>query len=252
MIKNISLSLLALLILVGCGENIESTNDYESIETHNQGDRCLRCHTQFTSAATIYTSLHGTSSDTFASNYTVRLVVANTQVDYTQAKGTGNSKTSYSSWPTNIYTAKVIDKNGNIVNSSVTNSHNLGRLDCNSCHTATGNNGAPGRITSFNYATQNTDINIQTTVSFASNVMPILESKCKSCHGSSGNFTITDAASTYTNIANNNFVNTSSIDSSLLLSKGSGSSHGGGTIISTSSTEYLSLKEWITQGALNN
>lgn len=263
MIKNISLSLLALVFLAGCVEDIESTNDYVSEESHNQGAQCLTCHgiggseaseDLFTSGATVYTTIDGVASDKYASNYTVRLVLENTstQINYRAGYGTGNSNTNYSN-SINYYSAQVVDGSGNVVNSSLVNSHDAGRLDCNTCHTAAGTDGAPGRITSYDYYAINSAADNNTTTRFFStNVMPILDAKCKSCHGTDGDFTITNTSSTYNNINTYSFVDTANVNSSLLLTKGSGSNHPGGTIISTTSTDYVTIKDWITQGALNN
>lgn len=166
MINNILLAFLALVVLVvlvvlvGCDDSIDSSNDYVSIESHNQGIACLTCHSVggseklLTSGATVYTTIDGSSSDEYANNYTIRLVLGDTegtQIDYTSGYGTGNSNTittlSYFT-----FTAKVIDSNGTVVNSSDLYSHNQTNfLNCNSCHTSTGTSGAPGRIVSYEY-----------------------------------------------------------------------------------------------------
>jgi len=166
------------------------------------------------------------------------------------------------------------------VNSSLKNSHDSSRFDCNSCHTAAGVNGAPGRIVSFNYVvpvviipdtnttvqvevnitTVPTDTNITvpadtntTTVfaqSFATDVLPILNTKCASCHGASGNFSITNSITPYGGVTP--FVNITAATASALLTKASGTSHGGGVVIATTTTEYITVRDWISEGALNN
>jgi len=93
------------------------------------------------------------------------------------------------------------------------------------------------------------------TILFSNDVMPVLENKCLACHKPGGineELLITDTASTYTNIITNNYTNTVDVDSSLLLSKSIGINHGGGTILGTEDIEYQTLKDWITQGVLNN
>lgn len=82
---------------------------------------------------------------------------------------------------------------------------------------------------------------------FTAHVMPVLNAKCKSCHGSNGNFTITTANDTYANI--------SDLKASVkeageyLLAKGSNTvGHGGGTIIATTSAEYATIKSWVDAG----
>lgn len=277
----------------------------QKIRYHNQGKSCLSCHgansiyksnllsrdhdddddddddndEQFTSAGTVYTAIDAANLTSLANGYRLRLVLENTDqvVNYSSGRGTANSYTEYGIGTINSYTAHVVDGNGNVVNSSLSSSHDVTRLDCNSCHTAAGNNGAPGRITSYDYyaslanitapetnttVSTNTTTDVNTTVvatatnaaiSFTNDVMPVLEAKCKSCHGSNGNITITDTMSTYANITSNGFVDTASVDSSSLLTKGSGTVlHLGGSVVSTTSTEYTTLKSWITQGALNN
>ena len=82
---------------------------------------------------------------------------------------------------------------------------------------------------------------------FGSNVMPVLESKCKNCHGSNGNFTITDASMTYSNIM------ALPGGAPYMLNKGTNTTdHGGGMVISSSSNEYATIKSWIDAGAANN
>jgi hypothetical protein len=86
---------------------------------------------------------------------------------------------------------------------------------------------------------------------FGSNVMPILNAKCKVCHGSNGRFTITTTSSTYNNITA--LKGSAKAGGQYLLSKGSGTvGHGGGTVISTSSAEYATIKSWVNAGAANN
>jgi len=270
--------------------NTESENDDENeddddhdeendnYELHNQGVACLSCHglssgtveydERFTSGGTVYTAIDSASS--YAKDYRIKLVLENTLigVTYEIENGDGNSYTEYPEGSINGYTAQVIDSRGVVVNSSLTNSHDVTRLDCNTCHTASGTGGAPGRIVSYDYyassqtttdtntTTTTTDTNTTTTtVSFASAVMPVLENNCKVCHvvgGMNEQLLITDSASTYTNIATNGYTNTSSIDSSSLLTKALGSGHGGGVILNTTDVEYQTLRDWISQGALNN
>ena len=86
---------------------------------------------------------------------------------------------------------------------------------------------------------------------FGSNVMPVLEAKCKSCHGSNGNFTVTTASSTYANIVA--LKGSATAGGQYLMDKGSGTvGHGGGQQIATSSAEYATIKSWVDAGAANN
>ncbi|PTB83654.1 hypothetical protein C9926_01790 [Sulfurovum lithotrophicum] len=221
----------------------------ESGGSHNEGRNCLACHS-FTSAGTVFTSLNAADNTPGAAGYRIQL---NGSIVYSIGRGTGNSLTS--SFPAGNFTAQVIDPNGNVVNSSADMSHDASRRACNTCHSSTGNSGAPGRITSMRVAAPTSVTPPGSTasvcVSFNSNVMPILEAKCKSCHGFNGRFTITTANATYANISS--LSGDAISGGTYLLDKGSNSvGHGGGTVISTSSAEYTTIKAWITEGALNN
>ena len=83
---------------------------------------------------------------------------------------------------------------------------------------------------------------------FSANVMPVLEAKCKSCHGDNGRFTITTASATYANISD--LKGSVAAAGQYLLDKGSNSiSHGGGLQIATTSAEYATIKSWVDAGA---
>ena len=138
---------LLLLFLVGCGED-------ENQVTHNQGIDCLQCHS-FTSGATIYKSLTGANYDSTntAQEYNIQLLLETGEViTYSQGNGYGNKLYNGDAGAINNFTARVIDAQGKIVNQSATNSHNVGRLACNSCHTSSGLNNAPGRIVNYDYS----------------------------------------------------------------------------------------------------
>jgi len=245
-------------LMTGCGDSTDGGDDENSL-IHSQGVSCAQCHSagseaSFTSGGTVFTSLDAANSDTakYATGYTLRLLLANTgaTVNYVAGRGSGNSYTRASAGTINSYTAQVVNSSGVVVNSSATDTHGLTRLDCNRCHTAVGANGAPGRITI------GTTAPVPVQVSFSADVMPILTTKCKSCHGSNGNFTVTTAAATFSNLTTNSFLDTTVAANSLLLMKGSNSNasnpHGGGTVIATTSVEYQTIKQWITDGASNN
>jgi len=86
---------------------------------------------------------------------------------------------------------------------------------------------------------------------FGADVMPVLIAKCQVCHGSNGRFTITTTSSTYNNIVA--LEGSAVAGGQYLLSKGSGTEgHGGGTVITTSSAEYATIKSWVDAGAANN
>lgn len=272
-----------------------------TVSRHNQGDDCLSCHSEnaggegaehpLSSGATVFTKLNAANYDgtRYANAYTIRLVLADTNqtINYTKAMATGNSYSRLSTATLNNFTAQVLDPQGNVVNSSLTNSHNLTRLACNSCHSATGTNAAPGRIVSFDYygtlSTSTTDTNTTTpadsntttggtttpadtntttgstggtttpttTISFANDVLPVLNTNCKMCHGTSGNFSVSDSATAYNSVTG--FVDTTTSSNSKLLQKASAQvAHGGGQILSTTSTQYTTIRDWIAEGANNN
>ena len=226
------------------GDSDDGKDSGDSDGLHNEGRACLSCHS-FASAGTVFTKLSATNNTPGATGYKIQLTGG---IIYSTARGTGNSRTS--SFPTGNYTAQVIDPNGNVVNSSTSNSHDGSRRDCNRCHTSTGNSGAPGRITSRRFSSTTatpTGSTASSCVSFNKNIMPILEAKCKNCHGFNGNFTVTTANATYANISALNG------NGAYLLDKGSNKiGHGGGSVISASSAEYTTIKAWIIEGALNN
>jgi len=226
---------------------------------HNEGRDCLGCHS-FASAGTVFNSLNAANNTPGAAGYRIKL---STGTVYGTARGTGNSRTS--SFPAGNFTAQVIDPNGNVVNSSADMSHDGSRRACNSCHSSSGNNGAPGRITSrrLSSATPTSAVPATTnctnadgssgsvSVSFNSNVLPILSAKCKSCHGSNGRFTVTTANATYANISA--LKGSATAGGQYVLDKSSNTlGHGGGQVISTSSAEYTMIKAWVNAGAPNN
>ena len=223
-----------------------SKGSSDSGGSHNEGRNCLDCHS-FASAGTVFTSLNAANSTLGAAGYRIKL---STGTVFGSARGTGNSYTN--SFPSGNYTAQVIDPSGNVVNSSADMSHDASRRACNSCHSSTGNNGAPGRITHARLSSATpTGTTASACVSFNSNVLPILNAKCKSCHGSNGKFTITTANATYDNITA--LKGSSTAGGQYLLDKGSNTQgHGGGQVISTTSAEYTTIKAWVSENALNN
>jgi hypothetical protein len=174
------LGLIGIMFLSGCGsdsttvgssitsqttdDDNEENDDDDSITSysvisHNQGSACLACHAapadgadgkDYLSGGTVYTQIDGSSSDTYANGYIIRaLLDTGLTIDYNDGRGTGNSYSDNSALSSDYsFTAQVLDSNGNIVNQSATNSHTTSsNLNCNSCHTVSGDNGAPGRIT---------------------------------------------------------------------------------------------------------
>jgi len=85
-----------------------------------------------------------------------------------------------------------------------------------------------------------------TTVSFATQVHPILTASCIPCH--SGTFASSTAATSFTETQTR--VNTAAPAESLLLTKGNGQSHGGGDRLSDADAQ--TILTWIQEGATNN
>lgn len=91
-------------------------------------------------------------------------------------------------------------------------------------------------------------------LSFETDVEPILEARCSSCHGSGGIASASafrysgDATSDYTSVTA--LISTSNPSSSELLLVASGqSSHGGGTVLPAASDDYDTILNWISGGA---
>jgi len=139
--------LACLISLSGCEDE---KNEHSA---HNQGRNCIECHS-FDSSGTVFTTLLGKtgSNKDAAKDYKIQLLLENNEkIILTQARGDGNVFWNGDVGAINNFTAQVTDKNGSIVNSSQKNSHNVGRLSCNACHTEKGLSGAPGRIVNYNY-----------------------------------------------------------------------------------------------------
>lgn len=99
----------------------------------------------------------------------------------------------------------------------------------------------------------NVIVSVSTTISFASNIMPIFIGNCQSCHSTSSNrtFKVSDTENTYDNIINNSLIDTITPDSSLILLKGNGElGHNGGDKLSDTNSEIV--RDWIVDGGLNN
>jgi hypothetical protein len=148
-------SLLLAFTLVGCGDGDDDDNKV----VHNQGVNCLECHSSgkrsFDSGATVYTVINGANYDASksAKNYTIRLLLEDGKhIVYSKGNGQGNARWRGDEGAINNFTAQVLNPNGKVVNQSSKNSHNVGRLACNGCHTQSGLNGAPGRIVNYDYS----------------------------------------------------------------------------------------------------
>ena len=263
--------------LKGKYENKYGDSDYDEdkdkdTKSHNQGLSCASCHSTttasaksggvvFTSGATIFTALDAADKSVTkaAENYKLRLILqdGSTQ-DYKLAKGTGNVNGTFNAGITH-YTAKVLNTKGEAVNTSLENSHDASQFDCNRCHTAKGLNIAPGRIVSFKYTppsepgdantTDPDDTNNTVAKSFKDDVLPVLNKKCEHCHGGKGDFTLSKSDPTpYESVKD--FIDKPKAEDTRLLRKASGYHHN--RIIKTSSQEYITVRDWIREGSLNN
>ena len=86
------------------------------------------------------------------------------------------------------------------------------------------------------------------TKKFTADVMPVLVSKCQSCHGSKGDFSVTSASGTYANISD--LKSTVTAAGKYVYDMGSDTlNHDGGLIIATGSSEYNTIKSWVDSGA---
>ncbi len=91
------------------------------------------------------------------------------------------------------------------------------------------------------------------TLSFATDVHPLLTSGCQSCHragGAAGDTALVligEVEADYLEAIS--FIDVSSPSASRLLRKAAGAGHGGGTLYAEGSPEYQTLLNWISGGA---
>lgn len=178
-IKQLILGFCTLPLLISCG--IGEGDEFQA--RHNQGKNCLECHA-FTSGGTIFKNLNAANyAETEAADaYNIQLRLESGKIlHYHKGNGYGNRLYNGDEGAINSFTPQIVDAQGNVVNQSRQNSHNVGRLACNRCHTQNGLNGAPGRIVNYdvnhNLATQ-TNLSTPITknnISFAQDIHPILK-----------------------------------------------------------------------------
>ncbi len=121
---------------------------------HNQGKNCLECHS-FTSGGTIFKSIDAEDKDEqdAAQGFNIQLLLDSGEtISYAPGNGYGNVLYNGDQGAINSFTAQIIDSQGVVVNQSHINSHDVGRLACNRCHTQEGLNGAPGRVVNYDYS----------------------------------------------------------------------------------------------------
>ncbi len=250
---------------------------------HYQGKDCSSCHSAgneyiFNIGGTIFRKKDAGDESVAdaAEGYTVELITRSCKsIVARKGSGSGNFFMRYEL--SEDFIPFVLDPNGKRVNraSAV---HAPDRTACNSCHTQTGKNGAPGRIVSYDYygmvtsgggsgGSSSTDVGGGTSggggkeestsaPTFKNDIHPILTQKCMSCHvegGQAGNtrYILRDDPQTdYNTITQNELVVVGKPDESLILLKPSGKrSHGGGIVLPEGGAEYNKIREWIEAGA---
>ena len=159
--KHLLAMLVTIMLMNGCGATDSSSSSDSSDSSsssddiagnHNQGKDCIECHSNFTAAGTIFTKLNAVDKEDSAGafNHTLKLALEEgTDMILTKGYGSGNAYTTTNTNTVGRFTAEVLDATGKVVNSSNAFSHDGDMLRCNRCHTGSGVNGAPGRITNF-------------------------------------------------------------------------------------------------------
>ncbi len=274
------------VLFMGCDdiseeETVSDDGGTLGLQIHHQGEACLSCHNSggsqdpaLSAAGTVFTDVNADNSATalYAVGYTMRIILedsAKTVINFSAGNGSANSKVFASTAVSTSFTAQVVNASGTVVNSSGLASHTSAQTNCNSCHTSSGTNSAPGRIVNFDISnnltvveddtgtTTTPEANTTTTVvtrSFSTDVMPLFSS-CTSCHrvGEEDFVASSDVTITYNSLVNHNLFNTTTPENSWLLLKNDGTnSHSGGVNFSKTSDAYTTLRDWIEQGALNN
>ena len=90
---------------------------------------------------------------------------------------------------------------------------------------------------------------------FATDVMPIFNDKCKSCHPITSNriFKVGTASETFKGLIDNKLIDKITAINSKILQKNDGTlSHDGGQKLPKTSIEYITIKAWIMAGAKND
>ena len=111
----------------------------------------MECH-GFTSGGTIFKNLNAADYDETqaADTYGIQLKLETAEIlHYSKGNGYGNRLYNGDAGAINSFTPQIIDAQGNVINQSIQNSHDVGRLACNRCHTQNGLNGTPGRIVNY-------------------------------------------------------------------------------------------------------
>ncbi|EDP73725.1 probable S-layer related protein (Precursor) [Hydrogenivirga sp. 128-5-R1-1] len=199
------------------GENENGENGEHTVGIHYQGVSCAQCHDAskigqnyngealehaFKIGGTIFNDLQAPDKNTnkAAAYYWVKLSLENGNVFKSMVgRGTGNFW-SNANIPDGVkFKVEVLDKDGNVVNSTNGYTHDNTRLDCNSCHTSSGANGAPGRIVNYNYygnSSNNNQANIGNTTGNQNNT--------QTGNSQSGNNSTNTGSSTQTNSGTSN------------------------------------------------
>ncbi len=201
----------------GENEGGENENGEHTLGIHYQGVSCAQCHDAskigknyngealehaFKIGGTIFNDLQAPDKDTnkAAAYYWVKLSLENGNVFKSMVgRGTGNFW-SNANIPDGVkFKVEVLDRNGNVVNSTNGYTHDNTRLDCNRCHTSSGANGAPGRIVNYNYygnSSNNNQVNTGNTTGNQNNP--------QAGNGQGGNNSTNTGSNTQTNSGTSN------------------------------------------------
>ena len=266
------LIILPFFLLFSCGNQdilpVETSDSSNVSYFHYQGVSCAQCHGKwiqsqseldiengfdgeigegetesFNIGGTIFNNLHAQDGDvnSAVSNYYIVLKL-NNGVSFRVNSGRGSGNFNLNMYLSSSFIPQVYNSSGKLVNYALS-PHKPSATDCNSCHTANGNNGAPGRIVSYNYYGKNKanpPSNNTGNLTFSNDILPIMQSAgCTGCHG---------WASSYSGVVQR--VNTQNpVNSKLLLKATATISHGGGQRFTTTSQKYKTILKWIQQGA---
>ena len=186
------LFIFVLFFFSGCDQLLEDTQTYTFV-SHNQGQSCLNCHSEFSGGGTIYKYVSSTTADntTIPNNHTIKLTLAdNSVITMLIGNGSGNFRTKATI--SQSFTASIIDETGATIRTSGT--HQSTSTNCNSCHTSSGLNSAPGRIYTTDATSSTTDTS---SIIYKSHNQG---ADCLSCHNGSNQIEFTLAGTIYTTI----------------------------------------------------
>lgn len=176
-LKKITSFLFFIFIFASCGteeffsDEDEDENEYY-LGFHYQGVSCSQCHSPdagvfdyeyeeekyyekdedelFNIGGTIFNSIDAQDGDVNSASLYHYVVLKTEYGSYKANIGAGIGNFYLNKGISQPFLPQVYDNRGNLVNSALTY-HKPSHVDCNSCHTSEGRNGAPGRIVSYDY-----------------------------------------------------------------------------------------------------